>query len=682
MAKNLTVDSADKSVRWYITPGTASTYDLQVHNDTDRAVLCRVTVQSHPETASVKPQSLTLQAHETRTVAVTFGPNAELPRDRRAVITVKDAAGQTLNTIERELVSGASTDATLALSWKEPIIEEGVLRGFILLCNIRSLSGTADDFTPDFTPHPALSFPSHEPVWLEPGGTAQLELPIRWNRAKRDVEGWNHPRAIEAFVAVSQGRRSTRMVWDVVQRAAGDLLDRADKSPFVERRASTPAFSSNGSTATDASPAKLYQNGMPTRVKPDFESAPPPVVAAVPPPSVIAAPPAPNESTPEPAVAAASQIKEPPVSDGFKVSVVVATPVAPEPSANPSALVETPHSHTELSDDVVPAAAAAASVVEHVDRADESKKVRDIKADVEKNFEGYHPAFQMTTVLPVRAQTGALAVQDQLATDLVGSSTTADDLDSAVVITGRHAIHTIIPNAERTEREKPAISRSTVWVAAGIAAVAAVVIFARPHETQTASAPAPVTAAAAVSQAQTVQTSAPVAARPNVARRPVHTTKASTPAHVAPTAAPAPTPAAQVTAQPVTHQATVVHNSLPTAAPGNFAVLSPRAIARRIAPRPVQVDRSALPEIDAVDAVYTRLGRGVRINWYSYAQAAADVQLTDARGSLIGESSVNGPRSRVLLLLPRGYHGDVYVQVSVTGFHSERVVQTSSLPPF
>jgi hypothetical protein len=56
--------------------------------------------------------------------------------------------------------------------------------------------------------------------------------------------------------------------------------------------------------------------------------------------------------------------------------------------------------------------------------------------------------------------------------------------------------------------------------------------------------------------------------------------------------------------------------------------------------------------------------------------------LTDARGTLIAQSAVNGGRSRLLIGLPRGFHGGVYIQVSVTGYHSERVVQTSSLPPF
>src|SRR5450755_152817 len=163
MATNLTVDSADNSSRWYITPGNSSTYDLQVSNDTDRAVLCRVTLASHPETGSVKPQSLTLQAHEKRTVAVTFGPEAQLPRDRKAVILVKDAAGQVLRTITRDLISGASTDATIEMAWKSPIVENERLCGFVLTCAIRSLSGAADEFTPEFAPHASLRFPSLAP---------------------------------------------------------------------------------------------------------------------------------------------------------------------------------------------------------------------------------------------------------------------------------------------------------------------------------------------------------------------------------------------------------------------------------------------------------------------------------------------------------------------------------------
>ncbi|HLJ84733.1 MAG TPA: hypothetical protein VKT51_11210 [Candidatus Eremiobacteraceae bacterium] len=747
-------------MRWYITPGTASTYDLQVHNDTDRAVLCRVTVASHLETASVKPQSLTLQAHETRTVAVTFGADAQLPRDRKAVITVKDAAGQTLSTIERELVSGASTDATLVLSWKEPIVEEGVLRGFILYCNIRSLSGTADDFTPDFTAHPALTFPKHEPVWLEPGATAMLELPIRWDRAKRDNEGWNHPRAIEASVAVSQGRRSTRMVWDVVQRAAGDLLDRADKSPFVERRASAPAFVPSAAPqpaantdapkpsaertpaeripaeAADVSrpavAAQISKNGVAKAAEtPAKDSAPakdaavskdsaPAKNAASAKTSAAASDAAPtNGSAPakdaaqrndsiekkdsgQQQVAAPTQVAVPPQAAAQQSdapqSLVMALPLelpasAPQPaeiaaSAAPPAPPPSPAPTTPLEqrisdyrEDMRPAPA-----VEH---ADVHKSVRDIKSDVEKNFEGYHPAFQMgaVTAAAVRPQTG-LSLHDDPAHASTGSLV-AGDLDGSVVITGSHSIYH--PITTQPEKPKVPIGRGSLWVAGGVVALALIVLISRPHApTDTAQVSAPAAVAAAPAAAPASQSdSKPVVGQASLAHKsqPARSNsanakaKSATPVKVAPSAAPVPTPAVQATAKPVA-QTKPVQASPATAAPGSFAVLSPRAIARKVAPRPAPIDRSALPEIDSVDATYTRLGRAVVIAWASYAQANAAVQLTDARGTLIAQGGVRGMRSRLLLPLPRGYHGDVYVQVSVTGFHDERVVQTSSLPPF
>jgi hypothetical protein len=694
MAKNLTVDSADKSVRWYITPGTASTYDLQVHNDTDRAVLCRVTVASHPETASVKPGSLTLQAHETRTVAVTFGADAQLPRDRKALITIKDAAGQTLSTIERELVSGASTDATLVLSWKEPIIEEGALRGFILFCNIRSLSGTADDFTPDFTPHPALTFPKHEPVWLEPGATAMLELPIRWDRAKRDNEGWNHPRAIEASVAVSQGRRSTRMVWDVVQRAAGDLLDRADKSPFVERRASAPAFvpsaspqPADASQPATAEPTRSSKNGVVASVEtPAKDSAPTNG-------SISANNSEPPKESVEKKDSAPQQVVVPLQSDAPQ-SLVIALPLAHPPAAPQPAEIAasaapptpTPPTPTAPLEQRVPDYREDMRPAPAVEHAEVHKSVRDIKTDVEKNFEGYHPAFQMgaVTAAAIRPPTG-FGLHDDPAQASSGTLVT-DDLDGSVVITGSHSIYH--PISTQPEKPKAPIPRGSLWVAGGVVALALVVLLARPHPpTDTPQVAAPAAVAAAPAAAPAAEP-ASVVGQASLAHRSRATrsnsvgakTKSATPVKVAPSAAPVPTPAVQATAKPVA-QATPAHASPATAAP-KFAVLSSAAIARKIAPRPAQIDHSALPEIDSVDAAYTRLGRAVRIAWSSYAQANADIQLTDARGTLIAQGSVRGMRSRLLLPLPRGYHGDVYVQVSVTGFHDERVVQTSSLPPF
>ena len=601
MASNLTVDSADKSSRWYITPGIASTYDLQVHNDTDRAVLCRVTLASHPDTGSVKPQSLTLQAHETRTVAVTFSPDAKLPRDRKAVIAVKDAAGQVLKTIERELVSGASTDATVDLSWKTPIVENDRLCGFVLQCTIRSLSGAADEFTPDFNPHASLRFPELAPVWLEPGETANLELPIRWDRAARDAEGWNHPRAIEAFVAVSQGRRSGRLSWDVVQRTIGDMLDRSDRSPVVERKAAAPSFTS-GAIAPPAANSEPVAVVRDLARKENGQARPLEVVKAMTP-----------------------------------AAATVAVPVEQSPQA------------------------AGAAQLGH-QSIDVPKKARDDAAENAAKFDGYRPAYQLA---PARTTNGAGS--PVLDSRSVASDATihVDDLDSSIVGSGL--------NYARNSHGEPQARRRPIHPAAWLVGIAAVALLgfalSRPHgptaqsNTHAGSAAAPaVTASKAAAAPARARPSQPRRAAVRVAPKP----KAAAPSPAAATPAPvaaAPAPAPTTTSVPVVSTARV----------------APARTAPRRAP---PVDRSALPQIDFVDASYGRLGRAVRVQWNSSAQASADVQLTDARGTLIAERAVNGGRSSVLLGLPRGYHGGVYVQVSVTGYHNERVVQTSSLTPF
>ena len=806
MATNLTVDSADNSSRWYITPGKTSAYDLQVHNDTDRAVLCRVTLASHPDTGSVKPSSLTLQARETRIVSVTFGPTAELPRDRKAVVLVKDAAGQVLRTIERDLVSGASTDATVDLSWKAPIVEDGKLCGFVLLCNIRSLSGSADEFTPEFAPHAALVFPQLSQVWLEPGDTARLELPIRWNRSSRDAEGWNHPRAIEASVAVSQGRRSGRLSWDVVQRTISDMLDRSDRSPVVERKAAAPSFAS----ASAATPAKTSPPppltavpNKPVAVVPEKPVAPVPekVVAAAPdkpiaaavPEKLVAVPDTPAASVDKPAApnhepvaapdkaaavaeqpvvapsklaavpdkpvaepakpmampakgaaaidkrvtartketgtalvvvlkalgpakipaapsspasvapaaaastaVAASAIAAPVIAAATQAAPAAATVVAPAAAAATASPVVTPvitPGAFVATTTVIQAAAAAAAVAPAAATAtipddiaqrrpsaqpqpqpkpiitdapkpqapEAPKRVSDISAELANKFDGYRPAFQLVNN-QAASQTSATTGGGTAPHD---STLRVDDLDASIVGSGLNYARNGYVAEAPVRRSIPA----GAWVAGiAVAAVLGFVLF-RPHTapttTATNTAAAPVAApaqhhnvAAPAHAAQSTHVVAHVATKPKVVAPP-------SPAAVAQTPAP--------TTAPVTHA---------NVAPPPVATVAHAAPARQVVRRPPPVDRSALPNIDYVNAAYGRYGRAVRVDWSSTAQASADVQLTDARGTLIGERTVGPSRSFVVVGLPRGYHGGIFVQVSVTGYHSERVVQTSSLSPF
>jgi hypothetical protein len=187
-----------------------------------------------------------------------------------------------------------------------------------------------------------------------------------------------------------------------------------------------------------------------------------------------------------------------------------------------------------------------------------------------------------------------------------------------------------------------------------------------PHTVQPTTAANTAAAPVAAARGRTVTSPAHVA-RPNIVAHVATKPKVAPPSPAAVTQTPAPTttPARQANVAPPP-AATVTH-----AAP-----------ARTVVRRPPPVDRSALPQIDYVDASYGRYGRAVRVQWSSTAQAGADVQLTDARGTLIGERAVGAGHSYVVMGLPRGYHGGIFVQVSITGYHSERVVQTSSLTPF
>jgi hypothetical protein len=601
-------------------------------------------------------------------------------------------------------------------------------------------------------------------VWLEPGDTAKLELPIRWNRAARDAEGWNHPRAIEAFVAVSQGRRSGRLSWDVVQRTISDMLDRSDRSPVVERKPAALSFgAAGGSTASNATPPPPLTAvpNKPVAAVPDKPVAAPAKPVAVPdkpvavpdqpaaatpdklipvpdkpaasfekpvtvpvkpvavPPKLVAMPAkgaaaidkrvaAPPDAIPskpleivKPSVPAAEETSTalvivrmalgPAKDPASTLSPAVAAPAAAAgavvPAAAPSvipaaAAVVAPATHT-----VAPAAAAAtATVPESIaqrrppaqpqpqpkpitpdapkQQAPEApKQVRDIAAEVATNFDGYRPAFQLVKS-PATSQSSATVGSSVAPND---STLRVDDLDASIVGSGlnyarsTNGVHVGPP----VRRPLPA----GAWFAGiAVAAVLGFVLF-RPHSHTVQPTTTLNTAAAPVAAAHGRTVTSPAhATRPN------HIV-----AHVAQKPKVAPPSPAAVTQTPA---ATTPPASQANVARPPAATVTHAAPAHTVVRRPPPVDRSALPTIDYVNATYGRYGRAIRVDWSSTAQAAADVQLTDARGTLIGERAVGAGRSYVVMGLPRGYHGGIFVQVSVTGYHSERVVQTSSLTPF
>ena len=65
---SLVITAADRSGRWYLLPGTSNSYDLAVANESDHAVLCKLTLDEPGDAGAVSPSSLTLKGGESRNV--------------------------------------------------------------------------------------------------------------------------------------------------------------------------------------------------------------------------------------------------------------------------------------------------------------------------------------------------------------------------------------------------------------------------------------------------------------------------------------------------------------------------------------------------------------------------------------------------------------------------------------
>src|SRR5579863_1771086 len=254
MSSSLVIKAADPSGRWYLLPGTANAYDIVVANESAHAVLCKLSLDEPPDAGDVAPASLTLKAGESRTAHVTFKSEWLTLRDRKVVVTARDAGGSILATFVCDLVTATTTDCSISLAWKDEISGGGILRGFVLTCTVRSISSTPGAFEPEFSPHPSLHFPEAKRIQLGPGEQTAFDVPITWNRSARDNEGWNHPRTIEVAVAVTHGRRSATAPWDLVQQHVEPYLSDADRSPVVARRPAPPQFTTPGGGAPSVSP--------------------------------------------------------------------------------------------------------------------------------------------------------------------------------------------------------------------------------------------------------------------------------------------------------------------------------------------------------------------------------------------------------------------------------------------
>ncbi|MDQ6779726.1 MAG: hypothetical protein M3Z37_01035 [Candidatus Eremiobacteraeota bacterium] len=217
MAQSCSIETLDRSGRWYLTPGAKSIYDLRVRNDANSTIDCSLILDDPVSGVSVEPTRFPLRGHEVRTVTLTVAADAPVPRSQRVLLTLRDGSGAQLATFEHPLIITGGSDCNVSLAWKDALVEQGAVKGFELTCSVRSQSDGPTSFALSFTPHPSLTFDALEPLNLGPGESKELTIPVRWNSTVKDTQGCNHPTVLEVGVPVSNGRRWSRLRWDAIE---------------------------------------------------------------------------------------------------------------------------------------------------------------------------------------------------------------------------------------------------------------------------------------------------------------------------------------------------------------------------------------------------------------------------------------------------------------------------------
>jgi hypothetical protein len=253
MSARFAVFPHDRSERWTLVPGVASTRQIEVRNESDASVECHVRVDQ-PSAASASPAVLTVEPRHSRTADIIFLANWSPEQDHEVVVSLRDPQGEPLATFSHEIVAAESSDCSLALDYKEEVVLDGALVGFKLWFSITSRSATPRRLEVDFAAHPALRFPERKTVTLAPGEATAFEVPVEWNRAVRDVQGWNHPRVIEVFVPVSQGRRTAVLSWDLIERRLERYLGADDREANI---APAAPVAENRSAFLEKTPGQL-----------------------------------------------------------------------------------------------------------------------------------------------------------------------------------------------------------------------------------------------------------------------------------------------------------------------------------------------------------------------------------------------------------------------------------------
>jgi hypothetical protein len=232
MTTPLTTFPGDRSQRWILVPGVASTRQVEIRNDTDEAIEAHLAIEE-PVTASVSPTALTIPGRHARIADIIFLATWSPQFDHRVRLLLRDAHGGQLGEFTQDIVAADSSDCNLTIDLKEKFQADGPVVVLKLWCTLTSRASTPRRFEVNFTPHSALRFPDGKNLTLSPGESSAFEVPVQWNRTTRDVNGWNHPRVIEAYVPVSDGRRSAIVLWERIETLLAAVLTPEDREARV-----------------------------------------------------------------------------------------------------------------------------------------------------------------------------------------------------------------------------------------------------------------------------------------------------------------------------------------------------------------------------------------------------------------------------------------------------------------
>jgi len=335
LAQAFRIETLDRSGRWYLTPGSRSIYDLRIRNDSKNAVDCTLVVEDPTTGVTVEPSSFSLRGHEVRTVTVTFAPDATSVRAHSVLLSLhSDADGATLATFEHPLVVTGGTDCSVAVAYKDAIVEAGELRGFEVACSVRCQSEATSTFQVSFAPHPALSIPSLPPISLEPGQLGEMVIPIRWNRDAKDESGWNHPTLLEVAVPVSNGRRTSRVRWESIELKLEPFL----KSKDTPSMSVTVSDGPSSAAPAPSAPEQITESKTPEAAQ--VHETPKAATQAAAEPTVAQAPAA-TQPAPAP-TGATSTVAQPAPTPVAAPTPVTTLPTAPVMPAAAAASIEPP----------------------------------------------------------------------------------------------------------------------------------------------------------------------------------------------------------------------------------------------------------------------------------------------------------------------------------------------------